>query len=314
VKGLPIQRFSLFIGLAIGLVLGLAYTWYIAPVELVNTYPALMRSDFRADWVRMAALSYVADRDLERAVRRMEGLERQDVADAIKDLIDEYAAAGRSAETMRRLTTLAQALDVHTPAMLVYLDTPSELATPSPTPRPTLPATPTDGTTPTPELTSVPTVRPTRTPRPPTPTPTPVPPFQVAEKEQLCRPGQSPHIEVVVQDENGDELPGIEVWLMWQDGADRAVTGLKPDRGQGYVDFDVEPDVEYALGTSELGVGLVSGLRIEPCSETEGQDAMMGSWLITLGRRAQATSTPEPTLTASAEITATVTSEASGSE
>lgn len=313
-NGLPIQRFSLFIGLAVGLALGLVYTWYIAPVELVNTYPALMRSDFRADWVRMAALSYVADGDLERAVRRMEGLERQDVAGAMEALIDEYAAAGRSAEAMRRLTTLAQALDVHTPAMLVYLDTPPGLATPSQTPQPTLPATATDAATPTPELTSAPTVPPTRTPRPPTPTPTPVPPFQLAEKEQLCRSGQSPHIQVVVRDENGDELPGVEVWLMWQDGVDRAVTGLKPDQGEGYVDFDVELDVEYALGTSELGVGLVSGLRIEPCPETEGQDALMGSWRITLERRSEATSTPEPTLTASTELTITVTSEASGGE
>jgi hypothetical protein len=76
----------------------------------------------------------------------------------------------------------------------------------------------------------------------------------------------------------------------------------------------VESDVEYALGTSELGVGLVSGLRIEPCPETEGQDALMGSWRITLERRPEAASTPEPTLTASTEITITVTSEASGGE
>jgi HAMP domain-containing protein len=308
VSGMPIQRFSLFIGLAIGLALGLVYTWYIAPVELINTYPALMRSDFRADWVRMAALSYVADGDLERAVRRMEGLERQDVAGAMEALIDQYAAAGRSAETMRRLTTLAQALDVHTPAMLVYLDTPSELATPSQTPRPT----PTEAATPTPVLTPTPTTRPTRTPHPPTPTPTPVPPFQIAEKEQLCEPGQTPHIEVVVRDENGNELPGVEVWLMWQDGADRAVTGLKPDRGEGYVDFDVELDVEYALGTSELGVGLVSGLRIEHCPETEGDGSLMGSWRITLERRSAATSMPEPTLIATSELTTTVTPESGG--
>jgi hypothetical protein len=309
-SGSPIQRLSLFIGLAVGLAAGLIYTWRIAPVELVNTYPALMRSDFRRDWVQMAALSYVADGDLERAARRMEGLERDDVAGAMEALINEYAAAGRSADTMRRLTTLAQALDVHTPAMLVYLDTPSAPSTPSPTPRPT----PTDAATSTPALTPTPTARPTRTPRPPTSTPTPVPPFQVAEKEQICEPGQSPHIEVVVQDENGDELPGVEVWLMWQDGADRAVTGLKPDKGEGYVDFDVDLDVDYTLGTSELGVGLVTGLQIEPCPEIEDEDSLMGSWRIVLERRSVATRTPEATLTASAAITATVTPEASSGE
>jgi hypothetical protein len=314
VNGSLFQRLSLFIGLAVGLALGLVYTWYIAPVELVNTYPGLMRSDFRRDWVRMAALSYVADGDLERAVRRMEGLERMDVAGAIETLIDEYAAAGRSADTMRHLTVLAQALDVHTPAMLVYLDTPPGLSTPSQTPPPTLSPTPSDAPTPTPAQTSVPTTRPTRTPRPPTPTPTPVPPFQVAEKEQICEPGQTPHIEVVVRDENGGELAGVEVWLMWQDGADRAVTGLKPDRGAGYADFDVALDVDYTLGTSELGIGLVTGLRVEPCPEAEDQDPLMGSWHIALERRSAATSTPEPTPTDPAALTATVTPAGSDGE
>lgn len=309
-NGSPIQRLSLVIGLAVGLAMGLIYTWRIAPVELVNTYPALMRSDFRRDWVQMAALSYVADGDLEHAARRMEGLERDDVAGAMEALINEYASAGRSADTMRRLTTLAQALDVHTPAMLVYLDTPPALSTPSQTPS----STPTDAATSTPALTPTPTTRPTRTPRPPTPTPTPVPPFQVAEKEQVCEPGQAPHIEVVVRDENGDELPGVEVWLMWQDGADRAVTGLKPGRGEGYVDFDVDLDVKYTLGTSELGVGLVTGLQIEPCSETENEDSPMGFWRIVLERRSAATSTPEATLTASAAITATITAGESSGE
>jgi hypothetical protein len=286
------QWLPLFVGLVLGLVLGLVYTWYIAPVELVNTYPPLMRSGYRWDWIRMAALSYVADGDLEQVRGRLEGLEREDVAGAMEALIDEYAAAGRPAETMRRLSALAQALDIYTPAMLVYLDTPAALTH---TPAFAVSPTPLDVTAPPTPSETTPTPKPTRTPPPPTLTPTPLPPFRLTEREQICQPGQAPHIEVVVRDENGEDLAGVEVWLMWPDGADRAVTGLKPDKGVGYADFDVGLDVDYSLGTSELGVPLVTGLRIEPCPEEKGKEQSMGSWRIVLERRSSATSTPEPT-------------------
>jgi hypothetical protein len=289
-----VQRLSLFIGLALGLLGGLIYTWAIAPVELVDVGPAMMDAEYRQMWVRLAALSYLADGDLERAQWRLSGLASEDVAAGMEALISEYAAAGRSADTMRRLTVLAQAMGVQMPAMLVYLDTPAAPATPTATPQPTYVPTPVEAT-PTVIPTAAPTLKPTRTPYPPTSTPEPLSPFQLAAQEQLCQPGQALHIEVVVQDASGTGLPGIEVWLMWAGGTDRAVTGLKPDRGIGYVDFDAEEGVAYSLGTSELGVPLVTGLRIEPCPEEKGKEPLMGSWRIVLERRPLATSTPTVT-------------------
>jgi len=287
VSGLSSPRTALIIGLVTGLALGLVYTWVIAPVELVNTYPALLRTDYRWDWIRLAMLSYVADGDLERARARLDGLNQEDVAGAIQALIEEYAAAGHPADTLRRLTALAKALDVHTPAMLVYLYTPTS---PSPvsahTPSPTPTSTPTR--TPTPYSSSplsTPTPKPTRTPRPLTPTPTPPPPFQLTQQEQICEPGQTPHIEVVVRDEDGAGLAGVVVWLMWPGGADRAVTGLKPQHGVGYADFNAQPDVSYALGIGELGVPLVTDLRIESCPTKKDKEPLLGSWRIVLEPR-----------------------------
>ena len=69
---LPVRRAVLVTGLVLGLSLGLIYTWVINPVELINTYPALLRTDYRWDWVRMVALSYVADSDLERVGTRLD--------------------------------------------------------------------------------------------------------------------------------------------------------------------------------------------------------------------------------------------------
>jgi hypothetical protein len=296
---------ALTVGAVVGLMLGLAYTWLISPVELINTHPALLRADFRSDWVHIAALSYAADGDLERARKRLEVLEREDVAGAIEALINEYATAGHPADTMRRLTTLAQAFDVHTSAMLPYLQTPESpsptpTSAPLPAPVPSSPFTPTATHLPTATqelaLTPTPTpyviASPLPTPAAPltdalgTPVATPTPPLvtrlQVTQQEQVCEPGQAPHIEVVVRDESGADVAGVEIWLMWTGGADRAVTGLKPQKGGGYADFLAEPDVRYALGAGELGMPLATDLRIEPCPAREGEEPVMGSWRVVL--------------------------------
>ncbi|MEA3340287.1 MAG: hypothetical protein U9R15_10005 [Chloroflexota bacterium] len=302
------RRVASVVGLVIGLILGLVYQWGLAPVELVNTYPALLRTDHRWDWVRIAALSYTADGDLERVRVRLDGLDHDDVEDALAALIEEYAAAGRPAATLRRLTTLAEALDVHTSAMLVYQHTPgpsplsptrtpASSATPTPTLTPTLTIIPTY--TPTPYVPSplrTPTLTPTSTlltltltlTPTLTPTPTPTPPFlhrlELTERQQICEPGQPARIEVVVQDERGAGVAGVDIWLMWPGGADRAVTGLKPQHGAGYADFEAEPDVRYSLGVGELGMALVSNLRLEPCPVDE-ENEEIGSWRILLEPR-----------------------------
>jgi hypothetical protein len=318
----PLQAAPI-VGLVVGLALGLAYTWVIEPVEVINTYPTLLRTVYRWDWVRLTALSYVADGDLERARARIAGIKQEDIAGAMETLIEEYAAAGHSADTLRRLTTLAEALDVHTPAMLVYSygptltpssppDTPSPSPTPAPnhTPTPHAPPPPTVTATPIPTPTPVPTLYAasplstptpefTDTPPPPTPTPPLLARLHLSEREQICEPEQTPHIEVVVRDEEGTGVSGVEVWLIWSGGADRAVTGLKPEYGAGYVDFDAgrgaPGSVNYSLGIGELGMPLVNDLRIEFCPAQADETPLVGSWRLVLEPRPLETSEPEAT-------------------
>lgn len=302
-------RVAVVAGLVIGLASGLLYTWVIDPVELVSTYPGLLRADFRQDWVHLAALSYVADGNLERAHTRLEGLDQEDVAQAMQTLIEGYAAAGRSADTLRRMTTLAEALHVHTPAMLVYLYTATSpptgpgirTHTPAPTPThtppsppPATPAIPTQEPVPTPKPSNaLPTLPSSSEPFGTSPTPTPTPPLphhlQLAEQEQICQPGLTPHVEVSVRDERGGGLPGVVVWLVSPDEANRAVTGLKPQHGAGYADFNAEPNVSYALSVGELGAVLINDLRIETCPGQRHGEPLLGSWRIVL-----APPSPEP--------------------
>lgn len=303
----PARPVTLIVGLALGVALGLLYTWVINPVELVNTYPALLRTDYRQGWVRLVALSYIADGNLDRARARLEGLEQEDVAGAIGALIEEYAAAGRPADTLRSLTGLAEALDVRTPAMLVYLYTPAPsppvpvhtpLSAPTPTPvRTSVPPTPSPPAVPTLDPTHTPTSQPgSSLPSPtlasapgstplPSPTPSLLSRLYLARQEQVCQPGQTPHIEVVVRDERGAGLPGVEVWLVWTGGADRAVTGLKPRDGAGYADFNAEPGVRYALSVGELGRPLVAGLQIEACPAQGSEAPAPGSWRLVVEPR-----------------------------
>ncbi len=285
----------LLLGLTLGLAVGLTYTWVVSPVQLVNTAPHFLREDYRADWVRLAALSYVADGDLERARARLSDLDREEVAAVLGDLLEAEAAAGRPSASLSRLAALAQEFGARTPAIGIYLRTPeaapthvvrsTPTATPSPaptaTPRPTRPPT----ATPYPfSPLATPTAYPTFTPLPPTPTPEFIARLRVVKQEQLCD-GQGERIEVVVQDEQGRGVPGVEVWLTWPGGADRAVTGLKPQFGAGYADFAVERGVGYALGVGELGRPLVDDLRISLCPSGGGGTAtfgLFGSWRVVL--------------------------------
>ncbi len=55
------------VAIAVGVGLGLAYGWLINPVEYVDTSPATLRQDYKADFVLMVAEGYHLDGDLDAA-------------------------------------------------------------------------------------------------------------------------------------------------------------------------------------------------------------------------------------------------------
>ena len=66
-------------------------------------------------------------------------------------------------------------------------------------------------------------------------------------------------------------LPGREIWLLWEDGADRAVTGFNPEMGLGYADFTVAPGRVYKLYIDVPSGAPVSTIQVEPCTADEGE-------------------------------------------
>jgi len=267
-------RALVLIALVIGGAIGLAYAWLIEPVTFSESSPAQVMKSYREAWLIMAAEAYAQDGDWERTQARVNALRDANLSRTIADVFDRYQADGPN-PTARALARLADRLNVHTPAMQVYL-----VAIVAPTP----------ATVSTIEITSSPRpidaqrATPTATPEPlpsPTPTSTPIPDYQVIDRAAECTPGtQPPQIRVIVQDVFGQSVRGKEVWITWEGGADRFVTGLKPEIDPGYGDFDMQPDQSYNVGVDKPTSVIVSGLRADAC-ETDGRI----SWRLVLAPR-----------------------------
>jgi hypothetical protein len=289
---------ALLVAYTVGLAAGLAYTWGVNPSRLTNTRPDLLRQDHRQEWVRLVALSYVKDGNLTQAESRLQGLDEEEVASTLSALIEGYAAQGRSADTLRRLSGLAEEIGLRTSAMLIYVNTPAvPRSTPTDTPLPTPTAPPASATP-----------LPTDTPPPPATTPPPtneLPPatlrnpeasvtanptrhpsvyFEVTSQDKSCVSSERPRIEIEVQDANGDGVAGIGLFLLWNGEMDRAVTGVTPGHDSGYADFDIDPGVDYDLSAATPGLPMVSGILGGECSAEAGEGPAFTWWQIVVAR------------------------------
>jgi hypothetical protein len=254
----------------IGLALGLGYAWLIDPVTFSESSPAQVTQAYRKAWLLMTAEAYAQDGDWERTQIRIEALHDPNLTQTLATVFDQVNAAGPNAEA-RALARLADRLSVSTPGMAIYL---AGIITP--TPRAS--ATPRASVTPPPTGTPPPTAT-IKQPPTATPTQTPIPAYQVIDRRAVCNRGtQPPQIRVIVHDALGYSVPGKEVWITWEGGADRFVTGLKPEIDPGYGDFDMQLDQSYNVGVDKPTSVVVRELRAEPC-ETDGRT----SWRLILG-------------------------------
>ena len=267
------MRAVFLISITMGIGLGLTYAWLIDPVEFTTADPYHVDARYREAWLVMVAEAYVTGGDWDRTQARLGGLGDPNLAQTAAALFESYGANGPNPQA-RALARLVERLDATavTAGMLVYLTTPV-----TPTPRAT------------PSPTSMP---PTRTRAAPSPTPTdafptltpsatPTPEFVVVSSDSVCESG-APQIRVAVQDAAGNGLPGVDVWITWDGGADRFVTGLKPDVGSGFGDFDMERDVGYRVGAgSQSALALVGNLSADSCTTEAGTQGRL-SWNVVL--------------------------------
>lgn len=279
------------LGLILGLAAGLWYAWMIDPVVFVEVSPARFSERYKAEYIFLVSQSYAANGDWLQAERRLAAMDDPAIAQTVADLLEGYVREQKPADAIRNLAIVAQRLGAETQAVALFAPTPlpgGAVASPTPTliatssPMPTV--VPTASPTPSPTATSSPTPAPTIAL-----SPTPQPNYRLLNQQRVClTDAPAPRIEVVTQDALLNPLPGVEVLVTWEGGADHFFTGFKPAHGPGYGDFTMSPDVSYTVALAE-GSEAISGLRVEPCD-----NGLDGGWRLTFQNlRLRVTATPE---------------------
>lgn len=261
----------LLLGLILGLAGALVYAWVLQPVVYVESSPARLGDEHKVEYILLVSQSYAADGDWNRAQRRLAALDDPELGNTVGAQVEAALRDGAPADVVRNLAILADRLGVSNPAIAVFLPpgqvtaTPtSEVATLTPSPSRTRPAT----------NTPFPTLTPTLLP-----TPTPVPVYRLLRREQLCLEDEpAARIEVIVVDPFLEPLPGAEVVVQWELGEDHFFTGFKPEKGLGYADFNMEPEISYGVSMAE-GSATLTGLQVVECDADLG--GLAGGWRLT---------------------------------
>ncbi len=268
----------ILLGLLAGLALGLAYAWVISPVEYVNTTPDSLRADFKDQFRVAIARAYLATGDLTRAKVRLSLLKDSDPVEALSAQAQRVLASGGDANTVRSLALLAAALQDEQAALPAE---PTATSTREPIPQPGAPtsltsaavwtATPVSTATRTPVPSATPTPVHTLTPRPTlTATPTTGAPFLVYDQREACDPSLPDGLlRVTVLNASGKPVAGAGLVISWPGGEEAFYTGFKPELGDGYADYVMQPDVTYSLRMTVPSAS-AENLRAPTCRTAEG--------------------------------------------
>jgi hypothetical protein len=93
-----------------GLAFGLLYGWVLSPVQYVDTTPADLRADFKADYTLMVAETYASEQNLDLAARRLASLGSQPPAEIATTALAFARQNGYAPEDLELLQTLTLAL------------------------------------------------------------------------------------------------------------------------------------------------------------------------------------------------------------
>jgi hypothetical protein len=261
-------------GFVIGLAMSLTYGWVLDP-RPASIGPANLAPAGQDMYIRLVALAFFHDRNMERAMSRIAKLENPNFQNQIITLTERYIQENQDIRDIRALVTLADTLGPISGEMLAFLSTPTPLptaiptstptntpvppmptATDTPTPTNTRPPTPTRAATATPTeeatptITSTPTVTSTSTlTLTPSQTPTPGPgsPYGVATSMVACDSANGGLLKIYIRDRLGVGVTGVEIQVSWPGGRDTLFTGFKPEIDPGYADFQMEADKRYRI-------------------------------------------------------------------
>ena len=288
--------FALFAGLGLGLV----YAWSISPARVTDAQPSALRADFKDHYRSAIAAAYGATGDLARAQARLSLLGDSDSIEALNAQAQRMRASNASGESFDEadwVVALASALDQDAANIPTATATAQSAAnTPEPVNNTAIvvvtinaatstfsastsefPAEPTE----TPPVIETQTTSIAATPRPTrTFIPTAGAPFTLTGQESVCDPNLPDGLlQVLIFNSNRRQMPGIEILITWEGGAENFFTGLKPELGNGYADYIMSPDVIYTLQLRS-GSDIASGLSTPTC-QTPGGETFSGGIKLT---------------------------------
>jgi len=252
----------LLTGLAIGLAIGVLFSWLIEPVQFLDTAPASLHPDFRSEYRALIAQAYMADGDIGRAQSRLALLGDPDPVSQLKDQTIKAKADQRPQREVEALAALAQGLE-HDPIP------PDSVATTKGARTPAGSETPAGlETTATPQqemmiLTATPTPLATVAPRA-TATPRAIlrAAFKLSDRQEVCDPDLPEGLlQIEVLDSSGRPVAGVKIVATWDGGENAFYTGLNPRISPGYADFRMETGRAYSLQVGEGGEPVA---RLEP--------------------------------------------------
>lgn len=277
---------AVLLALLAGVGLGLAYSWVISPLKVVDAEPIALRADFKDQYRSAIAAAYAANGDLTRAQARLSLLKDSDPIEALNAQAQRMLASGANGQPFNeadQVAALASALDQNGPSQSVATQTPTveianNTANPSastiPPPASEIPLQLTE----TPEAVETQPITPAAsTPRPTrTPIPTLGSPFALTGQESICDPNLPDGLlQVLVLNSNRRQMPGMEILITWEGGAENFFTGLKPELGNGYADYVMAPDVNYTVQL-RIGSDIASGLTTPTCQTPDGATFLGG--------------------------------------
>lgn len=245
-------------GLIIGAALGVAYAWFISPVQYVDTSPASLREDFKEQYRALVASAYMLSSDLVRAKARLDQLKDPDINQTIAMQAQRSLAEERPEAERHALGMLAMALSQEALPEATVLNQGSSSSKVGAGPNGLSLTDSPDLSTPGSSITAI-----------PTPSSTPEALYTLQDIHLICDQGQNqPMIQVQVENASLEPVPGVEVFVNWPGGEENFFTGLKPELGLGFADFAMIPSITYTIRL-EQSVQQVPGLAAKECELAE---------------------------------------------
>ena len=70
-------------------------------------------------------------------------------------------------------------------------------------------------------------------------------------------------------------MPGVEILITWEGGAENFFTGLKPELGNGYADYSMAPAITYSIQLAR-GSDVALGITAPTCQSSTGETFLGG--------------------------------------